>query len=366
MRLGYFAMPLHPAHREPSQTLDEDREAVILADRLGFYDAFIGEHLTEKSENITNSFIFLASLVHATERIKLGTGTSNLSHTHPVLVASHAAMLDHMARGRFILGVSPGALRSDAEALGLLDEDRNKLFAEAIDVILAIWERDPPYDIALPGNRFRVTTAATRIPEIHRGELYKPYQKPRPEIVGTVVAPGSKGVIAMGERDFHPLSANFLLSQWLPSHWANYAAGKRNAGAKADPADWRIARTIFVADDDKVAARYGRDDPASPYRYYWRMMGKKMRYSGRQIVFKTHPAQDDATLTDDYLVERLVLCGTVETVVDQILALREEVGEFGEIVYAGMDWVDPQLARRSMELMASEVMPRVNREVNRT
>jgi alkanesulfonate monooxygenase SsuD/methylene tetrahydromethanopterin reductase-like flavin-dependent oxidoreductase (luciferase family) len=166
----------------------------------------------------------------------------------------------------------------------------------------------------------------------------------------------------MGERDFHPLSANFLLSQWLPSHWANYAVGKRNAGGKADPGDWRIARTIFVADDDKVAARYGRDDPTSPYRYYWRMMGKKMRYSGRQIVFKTHAAQHDATLTDDYLVERLVLCGTVNNVVDQILALREQVGEFGEIVYAGMDWVDPQLARRSMELMASEVMPRVNAE----
>ena len=155
-------MPLHPAHRAPWQTLQEDREAVIFADRLGFYDAFVGEHLTEKSENITNSFIFLASLVHATERIKLATGTSNLSHSHPVLIASHAAMLDHLARGRFIFGMSPGALRSDAEALGLLDEDRNKLFAEAIDVILAIWERDAPYDIDFPGNRFKVSTAATR------------------------------------------------------------------------------------------------------------------------------------------------------------------------------------------------------------
>ncbi len=363
MRLGYFTMPLHPAHRAPSQTLQEDREAVILADKLGFYDAFVGEHLTEKSENVTNSFIFLASLVHATQRIKLGTGTSNLSHSHPVLIASHAAMFDHLARGRFIFGVSPGALRSDAEALGLLDEDRNKLFADAIDVILAIWERDPPYDIDFPGNRFKVSTATTRIPEIDRGELYKPYQKPRPEIVGTVVAPASKGVIAMGERDFHPLSANFLLAQWLPSHWANYAAGKRNAGEAAHPADWRIARTIFVADDDRVALRYGRQDAASPYRYYWRMMGKKMRFSGRQSVFKTHPGQDDAELTDDYLVERLVLCGTVNRVVDQLLALREEAGEFGEIVYAGMDWVDPQLARRSMELMATEVMPRVNRAI---
>ena len=363
MRLGFFTMPLHPAHRAPSQTLQEDREAVILADQLGFYDAFVGEHLTEKSENVTSSFIFLASLVHATREIRLGTGTSNLSHSHPVLIASHAAMLDHMARGRFIFGVSPGALRSDAEALGLLGEDGNRRFADAIDVILAIWERDPPYDIDFPGNRFKVTTATTRIPEIDRGELYKPYQKPRPEIVGTVVAPGSRGVIAMGERDFHPLSANFLLAQWLPSHWTNYAAGKRRAGRAADPADWRIARTIFVADDEKVALRYGGQDAGSPYRYYWRMMGKKMRFSGRQIVFKTHPGQDDAELTDDYLVDRLVLCGTVNSVVDQILALREQAGDFGEIVYAGMDWVDPQLARRSMELMATEVMPRVNRAI---
>jgi alkanesulfonate monooxygenase SsuD/methylene tetrahydromethanopterin reductase-like flavin-dependent oxidoreductase (luciferase family) len=363
VRLGYFTMPLHPAHRAPSQTLQEDREAVLLADRLGFYDAFVGEHLTEKSENITNSFIFLASLVHGTERIKLGTGTSNLSHSHPVLIASHAAMFDHMARGRFIFGVSPGALRSDAEALGLLDEDRNRLFAEAIDVILAIWKLDAPYDIDLPNNRFKVSTATTRIAEIHRGELYKPYQKPRPEIVGTVVAPGSKGVIAMGERDFHPLSANFLLPQYLPGHWENYAVGKRRAGLAADPADWRIARTIFVADDEKVALRYGRHDANSPYRYYWHMMGKKMRFSGREIVFKTHARQDDATLTDDYLVERLVLSGTVNHVVDQLLALREQVGDFGEIVYAGMDWVDPPLARRSMELMATEVMPRVNRAI---
>jgi hypothetical protein len=227
MRLGYFTMPMHPAHRPSALTLQEDRESIILADKLGFYDAFVGEHLTEKSENVTNSFIFLATLIHATKNIKLATGTSNLSHTHPTLVAAHAAMFDHLAQGRFIFGISPGALASDAEALGLLQEDRNKIFAEAIDVILAIWERDAPYDIDLPNNRFKVTTQKTGVAEIQRGAMYKPFQQPRPEIVGTVVAPFSKGVIAMGERDFHPLSANFLLSKWLPSHWTNYVEGKK-------------------------------------------------------------------------------------------------------------------------------------------
>ena len=48
---------------------------------------------------------------------------------------------------------------------------------------------------------------------------------------------------------------------------------------------------------------------------------------------------------------------------DQLLALREQVGDFGELVYAGMDWVDKKLGQRSMELMATEVMPRVNRAI---
>src|SRR6201991_343473 len=127
MRLGYFTMPVHPMHRPWHETLQEDREAVILADRLGFHDAFIGEHLTDKCENITNSMMFLASLVSDTKKIKLATGTSNLSQSHPVLIASHAAMLDQLSEGRFIFGISPGALTSDAEALGILDQDRNQM-----------------------------------------------------------------------------------------------------------------------------------------------------------------------------------------------------------------------------------------------
>src|SRR6476660_8398308 len=351
MRLGFFTMPMHPRERDPAVTLQEDRAAIVLADRLGFYDAFVGEHLTDPEENITSSLIFLASLLSETKTIKLATGTSNLSHSHPVLVAAHAAMFDHLAKGRFIFGVSPGALASDAEALGILEEDRNRLFAEAMDVILAIWDREAPYDIELPGNRYKVSTRRTQVPEVGRGEMYKPYQRPRPEIVGTVVAPHSKGVIAMGERDFHPLSANFLLPHWLPSHWANYCAGKAKVGSKADPHDWRVARTIFVADDDRTAERYAKTDPNSPYRYYWDKLRANMMRAKRHVIFKRHEQEEDSAVTLERLLDELVICGTPAKVADELLALRERAGPFGELCYAGMDWVDPRLARRSMELM---------------
>jgi alkanesulfonate monooxygenase SsuD/methylene tetrahydromethanopterin reductase-like flavin-dependent oxidoreductase (luciferase family) len=365
MRLGYFTMPVHPMHRDWSQTLREDREAVILADALGFHDAFVGEHLTDACETITNSMIFHATLIHSTKQIKLATGTTNLSQMHPVVIAVNAAMLDHLAQGRFILGVSAGALTSDAEALGLLDEDRNKIFAEAIDVILAIWERNPPYDIDFPDNRFKV--AIRRVPALDLGVgiMAKPLQKPRPEIVGTVVAPFSPGVVQMGKRDFHPLSANFLLPQHLRSHWQNYAKGKAEAGQVARVSDWRVARTIFVADDDKTARRYGYEDENSPYRFYFSQMRAKMKRGNRMYVFKRDKEQPDDELTLDYVLDNCVTYGTVNKVVDAILQLREQTGDFGELVYAGMDWVDPVLARRSMQLMAEEVMPRVNAAIGK-
>ena len=360
MRLGYFTMPVHPMERDWSQTLREDREAIILCDKLGFYDAFMGEHLTDACENITNSMLFQATLIHDTKTIKLATGTTNLAQMHPVVIAVNAAMFDHLAQGRFIMGVSPGALTSDSEAIGILDEDRNKIFAEAIDVILAVWERDPPYAIDFPDNRFKVGFARTAALELGVGILAKPFQKPRPEIVGTVVAPFSPGVVLMGKRDFHPLSANFLLANHLKSHWTNYAKGRAEAGAKADIADWRVARTIFVADDEKTALRYGREDAKSPYRFYFDQMLAKMKRGNRLYVFKSHKEQPDNEITHDFVMDHCVIAGTVNKVVDRILAMREQTGDFGELVYAGMDWVDPALAKRSMRLMAEQVMPRVN------
>ena len=118
MRLGYFTMPLHPLERDTTETLHEDRETIIYADQLGFYDAFVGEHLTDKAENVTNSLIFLATLIAQTKNIKLGSGTSNLSHSHPTLLASQAAMFDHLAKGRFIFGISPGCFGIGCRGLG--------------------------------------------------------------------------------------------------------------------------------------------------------------------------------------------------------------------------------------------------------
>jgi alkanesulfonate monooxygenase SsuD/methylene tetrahydromethanopterin reductase-like flavin-dependent oxidoreductase (luciferase family) len=134
----------------------------------------------------------------------------------------------------------------------------------------------------------------------------------------------------------------------------------------ADPGDWRIARTIFVADDETVAEAYGKTDANSPYRFYYSQLLYKLTKGGRQAVFKHHKDEPDDAITLDRVMDDLVICGGVDSVVDQILALREVTGPFGELVVAGMDWVDENLTKRSLQLMAEEVMPRVNAALGET
>jgi hypothetical protein len=120
-----------------------------------------------------------------------------------------------------------------------------------------------------------------------------------------------------------------------------------------------------VADDDSVARRYARDDDNSPYKFYFSQMLSKMKRGNRLYVFKSHKDQPDDEITLDYVMENCVTFGSVNKVVDEILKIRADSGDFGELVYAGMDWVDPALAKRSMQLMAEQVMPRVNAAISK-
>ena len=360
MKLGMFMMPLHPPGRNATETLAEDREAFLLADRLGFCEGFVGEHVTDLAENVTSCLMFLASLAHETKNIVLGSGTINMPNSHPAAIAAQVAMLDHLLQGRFIMGISPGGLMSDAEVFGNYQKNRNAMFVESINMVLKIWETEGPYD--LQGEFFNVSTRQTSIPEIGQGRILKPYQRPHPPIVGTAVAPFSQGVTEMAKRGWTPISANFLLPEWVKTHWPKYVEGREAVGAKASPAEWRVAKSIFVADDEATARRYAKS-AGGAYGHYFNNLHRKLISSGRAELFKHDRAMPNEAVTLDYILETLVIAGTVDSVVEQLLGFRERTGAFGTLLYAGHDWADPALARRSMELMATRVMPALNKAI---
>lgn len=354
MRLGFFTMPIHPLHRPLTETLKEDRELALIADRLGFVEGFFGEHVSDAAEPITSSLIFIAWLLNETKRIKLGTGTINLPNHHPAMVAAEVAMVDHMAEGRLLMGISPGGLLSDAEVFGNLDRDRPAMFVEAIDQILAIWQGEAPY--RLKGEHWSITTERTLIPELGQGFIHKPYQRPHPPIVVTAVSPHSSSVSQAGARGWDVISGNFLLPIWVASHWPKYLEGCARVGRKADFADWRVAKSVFVADDLATARRYATEADG-PYHHYFHSIVSKMKRSGRAGLFKRDQQASDDTVSVDGVVDDLVIWGTPDKVADELARFREETGPFGTLLYAGHDWKDRDLAIRSMELMAEKVLP---------
>ena len=250
----------------------------------------------------------------------------NLANRHPAATAAEIAMVDTLLEGRFILGVGPGGLRSDAEMMGNFDADRNAMFVEAMEHMIALWTQEPPY--RLRGEFWNLTTERTWIPDLGQGAMLKPFQRPHPPIVVTAILPHSNGIAAAAARGWTPISANFVQSWVVATHWPKYVEGCARGGREAHGADWRVARSIFVADDD--------------------------------------PVLPDEALTDEYLVDTMLISGTVNEVVDKILAFRDAVGPFGTVLYCGHDWADAPAMRRSMQLMAEEVLPRVNRALGET
>ena len=357
LKLGFFIQPVHPPSRPYGDILREDREAVVLADRLGYREAFIGEHLVDSAEPITSSLAFIASLADACPSITFGTGVLPLANYHPAMAAAQVAMVDHLVQGRLVLGVGPG-VPGDAEAIGDLASDRHRKTQEALDHMCRIWREAPPYRIE--GEFYRTTTERSLDAGIGAGVARAPLQRPHPPIAITSIRPDGSGPNAAGARGWTGISAAYVGAYVVRSHIDRYLEGRRSAGLSTDPSGWRVARSVFVADDEATARRYAhREDGA--HGFYFHVMRTKLARAGALDVMRDFPGQPDSELSIGRCLERLVIAGTPQSVADRILEFRHDVGAFGTLLYTGHDWSDTTLARRSMELMTNEVWPRIVR-----
>lgn len=357
MQLGMFMMPLHDNSRDYPTVLAEDREAVILADRLGFDEVWVGEHYSTTPEAITHPLIFLAWLADATRRIRLGTGVLNMPHHHPARVAGDVAMLDHMSGGRVMLGIGPGGLSTDFELFEKTDPmTRGKMMIESIDTILKIWESDAPYEIE--GDFWNIRVKDTIRLEQGVGEMLKPLQKPHPPIATSILGGASFMATLAGQRGWIPISANFVPPRVLLGHWDRYVQGAQEKGRVADRSIWRVARSILVT-DDQARADDNVANPSGGLRFYYDYLKNNSSHRPGGINnFKTDPDHPDEAVTVDYMLDGIVIAGTPDRVLDELVAVRDELGPFGSLVMCAHDWDDKPLWTRSMQLLAEDVMPR--------
>ncbi|HEV2282717.1 MAG TPA: LLM class flavin-dependent oxidoreductase [bacterium] len=365
VELGLFTMPFHHPSRDYAAILEEDRHAVVLADALGFSEAYVGEHFTSWSERITDPLMFFSTVIERAPAIRFGTGVLNLPQAHPLTVAARVAQFDHLCGGRFIMGIGSGGLVSDLEAFTVTDaEARGRMLAEAVDMILAIWREDPPYD--LRGHAWTISVKDGIWPEFKVGWMPKPYQRPHPPIALSLVTPNSASARVAGERGWIPISGNFFNKRYLRGHWERYAEGCEAADRRPDPNVWRVARCVLVTDTDAEADAYLADS-SNGLSYYYTFFRHSFSV-GRKALFmiKPDPEMPDEAATVDAIKRAQVIAGGPDRVLDQLVTLRDEIGHFGTLLVTGHDWDQPALWRRSMELLARDVMPRFRRHAAAT
>ena len=336
MRLGLFMMPLHPPTRTLTDYMAETAEKVLLAERLGFDEVFVGEHFSATTEPIPSPLMFMASLIPQTSRITFGTGVINLPNRHPAVIAAEVAQFDHMSQGRFLFGIGTGSLPSDYELFDVADvEKRNRMLIESMDIITRIWAQDPPYEFDGEFWKFGIKKAINR--ELGIGFMPKPlrpaarrwWSRCRARTRRRYASPRS----AAGARS----RARWRAPTWSPRIGIRIRPVAPRPGALRSGDDWRVASYVLVAGSD-AEARERVFAPDSAYRYTFGYLYEVLKRSGRLANLKPRPDMRDEDLTVDAIIEARVLYGSPETVASKLIAFRDRVGPFGTLLVTGVDW----------------------------
>jgi alkanesulfonate monooxygenase SsuD/methylene tetrahydromethanopterin reductase-like flavin-dependent oxidoreductase (luciferase family) len=353
MQFGLFMMPLHPPYRSFADAYDRDIDQIVLADQLGFREAWVGEHLTERWENAPAPDLLIAKALALTKNVRLGTGVTLLALHNPVYLAHRVAMLDHMARGRFQWGIGGGAIPTDMSLLGLDATTLRARSAEVLEVVLKLWASEGRF--SHHGKFFDVETPAFD-PVKERGYYMKPYQKPHPPIAVAASTPDSTSMRMAGERGFIPMSSSLLSRRYLGDHWRLVEDGAKSAGRPADRSQWRIARDVLVATTPAIARERGR---AVLGRNYVSHQRPNRLGTVQMATTKLDPALPDESVTVDYLMDNLWIVGDPSEVAEKIHQVYEESGGFGTFLSITTDSDDAGWDHESLRLLIEQVAPRV-------
>ena len=354
MEYGIFMMPSHPPEREVFQAHQGDLDCLVLADKLGFSEAWIGEHYTALWEPVPSPDLMIAQALMLTQNIRLATGVHLLPYHHPAELACRVAYLDHMAQGRFMFGIGSGGLPTDYTMFDVdgMNGQHREMTREAIDIILRLWAEDEPFE-------YKGEFWNASLPEPQYGTLkhhIKPFQKPHPPIGVASVSPGSETLKIAGERGFIPMSLAFN-EDYVISHWEAVLEGAKRSGKTPSRKDWRITRDVWVADSDDEA--YDQAVNGMLGRVWGEYLLPLFDQFQLLHVIKHDSSIPDSAVTPEYMAENVWLIGSPDTVEKKILSLYEMCGGFGTLLSLVYDNLDNQKGwEKSMKLLAEEVMPR--------
>jgi limonene 1,2-monooxygenase len=349
LRFGIFLAPFHPPGQNPTLALTRDLDLIQYLDALGYDEAWIGEHHSAGSEIIASPEIFIAVAAERTRRIKLGTGVVSLSYHNPLWVAERIVLLDHLTRGRAMLGVGPGSLPTDAAMIGVSQAETRELMEQSLDIIMTLLRTDTP--VTFKNHRWDLREARLHL---------RPYSQPLFDVAVAAVASPSGPRVA-GKHGVGLLSIGATQAAGfdaLAMHWGVMQERARHFGTTVDRASWRLVGLVHCAETTEQAYRDVEFGIEQWFKYFQTVAAfPQMSVTGTTV----------AEMIAFVNTSGLGAIGTPEMCTEQIDRLmKQSNGGFGAYLLLAHEWANPEATRRNYELIARHVMPQFQGQAGST
>lgn len=335
---GVFLAPFHPVGQNPTLALERDLELFEHLDSLGFDEAWIGEHHSAGYEIIASPEVFIAAAAQRTRHLRLGTGVSSLPYHQPLMLADRMVLLDHITRGRVMLGVGPGALPSDAFMMGIDVARQRDMMEESFEAILELLAGDKP--VNRQTDWFTLRDARLQL---------RPYSDPCFEIaVAAQISPSGPRLAGRFGASLLSIGATSAGGfDILGSHWTVMEERAASFGTTVDRRRWRLVGPVHVADTKEQA-----------YQDVTFGLPQWVDYFQRVAALPLGPDTTDVTeMADAMNASGFAVIGTVEDAIAQIQRLVDQSGGFGTFLNMAHEWADTDATWHSYELLARYVFP---------
>lgn len=338
LNFGVFMAPFHDPRGNPNAALHRDLALVEYLDHIGFDEAWFGEHHSCGTELIGDPFIFAAAAAERTRRIKLGTGVASVPYHHPLWMADKAVQLDHMTRGRFMLGVGPGALPTDAHMIGIHPSQQRRMLDEGMDAIMHLLTSDDP--LTMKTDWFTCQDAKVQLPRYSDFDI----------AVAAIASPSGPRIA--GKHGLGLLSVGATMAAGadvLAMHWDVVEENAAAFGQKADRSKWRLVGVMHCAETREQAYR----DVEHGIQHWFDYL--QHTAAAPQFCPQGDTLEERINWANESGVGAI---GTPEDVAAQIDNLwKQSNGGFGAYLMMSHDWANPEATRRSYELIAQYVAP---------
>ncbi len=343
MSFGVFLAPFHAIGENPTLSMERDMELIERLDQLGYDEAWVGEHHSAGWETIASPEIFIGAALQRTRHIKLGSGVTSLPYHHPLLVAQRFVQLDHMSKGRTMLGCGPGALPSDAYMMGIKPTDQRRRMIESLDAIMALLKCEAP--VTMETDWFTLNEARLHL---------APWSEDRfPVAVASTITPF--GMMAAGRHGIGVLSIGAGIPggpEMLAKQWNIAEEEAAKHGHTMNRKDWRVVVNMHCAEDDEQALNEVRaGERLETITYFEETLGRP-------------PGRADDPLKDGVKMGT-TLIGSPDKISEGIEYLLElSKGGFGGMLFRANEWATREQILRSYELFGRYVAPKFQGSLN--